>query len=117
MTLETSFNWDIITMSIAPARDGFHDVVCSVLWNVEAVCVHNDNKYSESYSEGLDLPPPTDEFIPFDSLTKVQVIQWVKERLGEIAVNNIEQGLTQRLENRINPPYVTKLPASWSSAQ
>jgi hypothetical protein len=117
MTLETSFTWDIITMSITPSLDGFQNVVCSVAWNVEAVCVHNDDTYSESSTGVLDLPPPTTGFVPFDSLTKAQVIQWVKERLGEELVSTIKQRLVQTLENRINPPYINKLPASWSNAQ
>jgi hypothetical protein len=58
--------------------------------------------------------PESENFIPFLELKKETVIQWVKEKLGEVEVNAIEEELitklTQRLEEMRNKITSTGIP-------
>jgi hypothetical protein len=53
-------------------------------------------------------PDPADEsFVPFDELTKEQVIEWVKSQLDTEA---LEAGLASQIELLENPPVLTGTP-------
>jgi len=53
-------------------------------------------------------PDPEDEsFVPFDELTKEQVIDWVKSQLDTEA---LEAGLASQIELLENPPVLTGTP-------
>lgn len=45
--------------------------------------------------------PESEDFIPFLELKRETVVQWVKEKLGEVEVNAIEEELTTKLMERL----------------
>jgi hypothetical protein len=79
--------------------DGF---VTTVHYNVTKV----DGDYSASTygTVGYEVGTPT---TPYASLTKAQVIEWVKEKLGEEVV---EASLTAQIEAQKNPVTATGMP-------
>lgn len=54
--------------------------------------------------------PEADDFTPFDSLTKDQVIDWVKTTLGDEQVAALEAGLEEQIQQKLNPTTATGLP-------
>ena len=54
--------------------------------------------------------PESENFIPFDQLSKDQVIDWVKSILD---TESLEAGLTKQIEALENPPVLSGLP--WDS--
>lgn len=62
----------------------------------------------------VTLPKPSIPFKDFESLTKDQVISWVKEILGEEEVQSRKDTLEGSLDKIINPQVVHKLPQSWT---
>jgi len=58
-------------------------------------------------SIGFERP---EELIPFSELTEEQVIEWVKETLGEEKVAEIDQALLNQLEEQRNPSKAAGLP-------
>jgi len=44
-------------------------------------------------------------FIPFELLTELIVIGWVKDKLGEEKVNLIEEGLKTKLRNKLKAQF------------
>jgi hypothetical protein len=44
--------------------------------------------------------PTSSDFIPFDNLTEVNILKWVKTSLGDTAVIDIETSLQQSIENQ-----------------
>ena len=79
--------------------DGF---VTTVHYNVTKV----DGEFSASTYGTVNFPPdiPT---TPYASLTKVQVIEWVKDKLGEEV---IEASLAAQIESLKNPTTATGVP-------
>lgn len=98
-----SYEWKIEQMEAYPEKDGFSDVVFTVHWRVNAA----DGNYSAtSYgSVGVQLDT-TQNFTPYNQLTKEQVVSWVKDALGTEQVTQIESGLEGQIENLKNPPVV-----------
>jgi hypothetical protein len=79
--------------------DGF---VTTVHYNVTKV----DGEFSASTYGTINFPVDTPE-TPYASLTKAQVIEWVKDKLGEEV---IEASLTAQIEAKKNPTTATGMP-------
>lgn len=100
--MSTSTKWTIVDTE----RNTSNGFVTTVHYSVNAV----DGEFSAStygtigFSDG---EPAT----PFESLTQSQVIAWVKDKLGEAAV---EASLAAQIEAQRNPVKATGLP--WSQA-
>jgi len=61
-------------------------------------------------SVGFERP---DNLIPFADLTEATVIGWVKEKLGDEAVANVEAALQSQLDEQRSPSKASGLP--WAS--
>lgn len=81
--------------------------VFQVHWTVEA----NDGTYSASGYSSTGLEPPDPEtMIPYAELTEELVIGWVKDKLGEEAITNLEAGLQAQIDEQRNPTKAIGLP-------
>lgn len=55
------------------------------------------------------------EFIPYADLTNEVVAGWVKEKLGEILVSNLEASVGAEIDLKVTPPTVpTKTALPWA---
>jgi hypothetical protein len=97
-------------MDAYPEYEGNADVVFTVHWTLNGTDeTHNGSVYG---SVGLTLDSEA-TYVPYADLTEAQVIDWVKEALGEEAVTGYEANVAQQIADQINPPVVTpQLP--WS---
>jgi len=78
------------------------DYVTTVHYNVTKV----DGEFSASIYGTINFPADTPE-TPYASLTKAQVIEWVKDKLGE---EIIEASLAAQIEAKKNPTTATGMP-------
>jgi len=105
------YNWIIKAMDCVPQEDGKSDVVVTAHWVVLAT----DGTYTSSvYGAQPFTYDAAKAFIPYESLTKDEVVGWVQAGMGIDAVTALQENLDKQIENQINPPIVT-LPLPWAT--
>ena len=97
-----NFTWNVVQMDRLTS-DGF---VVTVHYTVNAV--DGDFTASTYGTVGFETGTPT---TPYASLTKAQVIEWVKDKLGEQAT---EASLAEQIAAQKNP--VTAIGMPWAQA-
>ena len=100
----TTFTWKISQLE-REVKDGY---VYVAHYTVDA----QDDTYSAGAYGSIGFERPEDELIPFAELTEEVVVGWVKEKLGEEAVANVETALQAQLDEQRNPSKAAGLP--WS---
>jgi len=100
--MTTTFTWAIANLERETA-DGF---VYTAHYTVNAT---DGEAYSAGAygSIGLDRP---EELIPFDDLTEEIVIGWVKEKLGEEKVEQVENALQSQIDEKRAPTKASGTP-------
>jgi len=106
-----TYNWNCKTVDAYPSVGENTNIVYNVHWRVTAVSDQVDSegnafKASAIGTQVLNTEDIT-EFTPFDQLTNDQVVQWVKESMGEENVNNLESSLQSQIDNLVTPTSVT----------
>lgn len=99
----TTFNWNIVNLD-RKTSDGF---VVTAHYVVLAV----DGDYTASTYGTVGYTQTNKSYIPYASLTKEEVINWVQESLGK---DTVEVSLTAQIEAQKNPVQETGLP--WATA-
>ena len=98
-----TYNWQIVNMD-RKTTDGF---VVTVHYNVTAT----DGDYSaNTYGTVGFTEQPDNQFIPYNQLTKSQVIGWVQNSLGK---DTVESSLASQINALKNPVQKSGLP--WSN--
>lgn len=102
--MATTFNWAVANLERHTA-DG---IVYTVHYTVSA----EDGSYREGAygSIGLSAPEEGDNVVAFDDLTQEVVIQWTKDALGEETVQNVEDALQARLDEKHAPSKASGTP-------
>jgi hypothetical protein len=93
------FNWDVVQMDRLTS-DGF---VTTVHYTVSAV----DGEFTASTYGTVGYTQEEGNFTPYESLTKEQVIGWVKDSLGE---ETVQAGLAAQVDALKNPVQESGLP-------
>ena len=104
--MSTSFTWTVNTLERTTA-DG---IVFTVHYSVAAV----DDTYSAGAygSIGLDAPAEGDTVIPYADLTEEVVVGWVKAKLGEEQVTQVQIALQNQIDEQRTPSKAAGTP--WS---
>ena len=104
-----SNTWKVVQMECYPEYEGQLDMVFNVHWSLTAA---EDN--FTGYAYGSVSVPLADEatFIPYADLTEEQVLGWVKDALGQEAVDRYEQIVAEQINAQKNPTVV-KPPLPW----
>jgi len=104
------YTWQIMSMDVVPSVQNQTNVVCNVNW----ICSVGNSSTSEiaSISDTTSIPyVQQNQFTLFSNLNETQVIDWVKNILGENQVLATYSFLDSLLERKINPSTLTpKLP-------
>jgi hypothetical protein len=93
------FNWNVVQMDRLTS-DGF---VVTVHYTVSAV----DGEFTASTYGTVGYTQKSENFTPFNQLTKEQVVGWVQNSLGK---ETVEENLTAQIEAQKNPVQVSGLP-------
>jgi hypothetical protein len=100
----TTFTWNIAQLE-RETSDGY---VYTAHYTIDA----KDDTYSAGAYGSIGLERPEGELIPFADLTLDLVVGWVKEKLGDEKVTEIEAALQAQLDEQRNPTKAAGLP--WS---
>jgi hypothetical protein len=100
--MSTTITWNIAQLE-RETTDGY---VYTAHYTVDA----KDDTYSAGAYGSIGLERPEDELIPFADLTQEVVVGWVKEKLGEEAVANVENALQAQLDEQRNPTKASGVP-------
>jgi hypothetical protein len=101
--MTTTFTWAIANLERETA-DGF---VYTAHYTVNA----EDGTYSAGAYGSISLERP-ESLIPFDNLTEEIVVGWVKDKLGEEKVAEVEVALQSQLDEKHAPTKAAGVP--WS---
>jgi hypothetical protein len=99
---DTVFTWGVANLERETA-DGY---VFTVHYTINA----NDGTYSAGAYGSLGLERPDTSMIPFADLTPEIVINWIKEKLGDEKVLEIEEALQSQIEEQHHPSKAAGLP-------
>jgi hypothetical protein len=99
--MTTTFTWAIANLERETA-DGF---VYTAHYTVNA----EDGIYSAGAYSSIGLERP-DTLIPFDDLTEGMVVGWVKEKLGDEKVTEIEAALQSQIDEKRAPSKASGMP-------
>ena len=88
-------------MSVMPVLEGQTDVVVSAQWNI--LGVDQGASYNLSGWQNFTLEQG-EGFVPYNKLTETQVVQWVKDTMGENGVESMEAAVQGSLDAINNPP-------------
>ena len=102
--MTTTTTWKIANLE-RETEDGF---VFTAHYTVNA----DDGTYTSGAYGSLGFERP-DNLIPFSQLTETTVIGWVKEKLGEEKVTEIEAALQSQINEQKHPTKAAGVP--WSS--
>ena len=97
----TVFTWHIANLERETA-DGF---VFTAHYTVDAT----DGTYSAGAYGSIGFERP-ENLIPFADLTQDLVISWVQEALGGDKVEQIEQALSNQINEQRNPTHASGMP-------
>jgi hypothetical protein len=104
--METVFSWRIANLE----RETADGVVFTAHYTIDA----NDGTYSAGAYGSLGLErPDEEEMIPFSELTEEICVGWVKEKLTEEKVAEIEAALQAQLDEQHSPSRAAGVP--WQS--
>jgi hypothetical protein len=93
--------WSIKSMVVNPQIDGKENVVVQVNWLAE---LKQNNCAAQT--SGCQQMTLGESFTSYENLTENQVIDWVKESLGNDQVANIEADLMQIISEKLNPVII-----------
>jgi len=102
--MATTMTWKIATLE-RETEDGF---VFTAHYTVNA----DDGTYTSGAYGSLGFERP-DNLVPFSQLTEATVISWVKEKLGEEKVAEIEAALQSQINEQKHPTKAAGVP--WAS--
>lgn len=101
--MTTNFEWKIANLERETA-DGF---VYTAHYTVNA----EDGTYSAGAYGSIGLERP-ESLVPFDDLTEDMVVGWVKDKLGDEKVAEVEVALQAQLDEKHAPTKAAGMP--WS---
>ena len=101
MTMTTT-HWHIANLE-RETSDGY---VFIAHYTVDA----KDDTYSAGAYGSIGLERPEGRLIAFADLTEEQVIEWVKEKLGDEAVANVEAALQSQIDEQRQPTNAAGVP-------
>lgn len=103
--------WKITQLDYKPLEAGQSNVVASVHWECSKLLTQDDKTYFGRFYGSTGIAHNEgDEFIPFDQLTKQQVLDWIWA--SGVNKDEIEAGVQRQIDAQINPPVISFTP-SW----
>lgn len=110
-----SYNWTINSMQCYPKYQEQDNVVFKVYFKVTKLAIVNELPYLGVIQQSVEIPfVESSSYIPFDQLTELQVINWVKNTLGEEIVTAYENNVNAQIEAATKPSTITP-PVPWAT--
>jgi hypothetical protein len=93
--MSTTFTWNIAQLE----RETVDGYVYTAHYTIDA----EDDTYRAGAYGSIGFERPEGELIPFADLTKELVVGWVKDKLTEEKVTEVEAALQTQLDEQRNP--------------
>ena len=103
-------HWNIDEMFTYPQQGDRSNVVFGIAYNA---WIGPEDEPLAAMPAQVPLPEPGDDFTDYDSLTKDQVVGWVKDALGAHQLQMIEEQLRQAVAAQEEAPKVVSAPLPW----
>ena len=104
-------NWIILSLECKTNENGLTNVVYKVYWKCIATLIDRETEYTaEMHGPLVISSPDPNNFIPYESLTKEQVVTWVKDEFGVEKTQEIYDYLQNNINEQINPTIVSLEP-------
>jgi hypothetical protein len=100
--MATEFTWGVSQLE-RETTDGY---VYTIHYTIDA----SDGSYSSGAYGSIGLERPEEDFIPYDSLTPEICVQWVKDKLTEEKVAEVEDALQAQLDEKHAPTKAAGVP-------
>ena len=94
--------WNYLDAEVYPNFNNLENVIVNVSWTCNLV--ENGNVVSLNGKTGLDVDNLGEDCIILENITYEIIDQWVKNKLGSENVLSIEQSLTKKMNDVIDPP-------------
>ena len=113
--MPNTYSWTIqrLAYEIGPDSDGHSDVVYNVDWLLTAS--DDDDPPHEALWAGLTHVTweDTDDWIPYEDLTKAVVVGWVEEDIGEDGLVAMKLKLDAQIAEEVTPTRETSRTMPW----
>ena len=103
-----NYIWTVTAMYTLPMVEGFTDVVVIADWTLTGI----EGEYSATVNNSTQFNlPQGEDFTPYEDLTEVQVVGWIKNTIGSTAVEQYEAKIANDIYFQEHPPITaTKQP-------
>ena len=96
-----NYIWTVTAMYTLPKVDDFTDVVVIADWTLTGI----SGEYSSSVNNSTQFSlPQGEDFTPYEDLTEVQVVGWIKNTIGSKAVEQYEAQIANDIYYQEHPP-------------
>jgi hypothetical protein len=96
-----NYIWTVTAMYTLPKVEGYTDVVVIADWTLTG----KEGKYSSSISNSTQFNLPQGEnFTPYEDLTEVQVVGWIKQAIDSKAIEQYEAKIANDIYHQEHPP-------------
>jgi hypothetical protein len=99
------FDWQIVQIEAFPVHGDHFDAVATVHWKYVGAVGYTVAE--RAGASGLHQHDRTN-YVPFDALTKEQVVRWVEEIIGAERLAQMQAGIEEEIANRLQPKTVLK---------
>lgn len=100
--------WEIAQLKRNPSNGLVFEVIFIMNFELEG---ETDRHVSAVTLEG---DPTSETFVPYEELTKEIVLEWVKEKLTQAKITEIETAaetkLTEKINEKANPEFLAGIP-------
>ena len=104
--MAVTFTWEIVQLETYPSLDGKVDALATVHWKL--IGKEGNTQVELVGATGLNQTSTPKDFIPYASLTKDTVVQWVKDTLGESGVKEVEDAVASEVKRRSAPKILPR---------
>ena len=109
-----TYNWSVKQLEAYPEQDGNTDVVCVVHWTLTGADGEGPGALTAGVYGSVGVQLSADApFTPYADLTEEQVIGWVKAKLGEEEVAELEAQVAYDIAQQAAPSIVSP-PVPWA---
>ncbi len=105
--MEITYTWQIVSLEAKVLHDNNENVIYSVHWTFQAHKLDNEINYYASDFGIQHVEYDSDNFTPYDDLTKEDVVGWLEDALD---VEVIKSNLSNNINLQINPVNVNLTP-------
>ena len=101
-----NYEWDCKTVDVYTSKDDNVNVIYNVHWRVTGEGSEAQVLETQIGTQSLDTEKIS-EFVEFGSLAHETIVQWVKDCFGEEKVQEIEESIAKRIQEKITPSTLT----------